>query len=45
MKPVTAITVIPGTSRVLRKEVSHGPRSGLRHNSGRNVGATALVER
>ena len=36
MKPVSAITVIVGTSSVPRNDVSHGPRRGLRQNSGRN---------
>jgi len=36
MKPVSAITVIVGTSSVPRNDVSHGPRRGLRQKSGRN---------
>ena len=36
MNPVSAITVIVGTSSVPRNDVSQGPRSGLRQKSGRN---------
>ena len=34
MNPVSAITVIAGTSSVPRNDVSHGPRIGLRQNLG-----------
>ena len=34
MKPVSNMTATAGISSVPRNDVSHGPRSGLRQNSG-----------
>lgn len=44
MNPVNAITLIAGTSSVPRNEVSHGPRIGLRQDSGRNRVAAGRLE-
>jgi hypothetical protein len=45
MNPVSAITAIAGMSSVPRKEVSHGPRIGLRQDWGRNGVAERRLER
>lgn len=45
MNPVNAITAIGGMSSVPRKDVSQGPRTGLRQNSGRNGATDGRFER